>query len=171
MDNNPYYAYYMSQRGGDLPVYRGGLQSGAGLGSIFSSIGKFIRPLASRVFTPVLSKGMKVVLKTATKAIVPAIVPAIVSAAMQNSGATPAAASISPDAVAAINAATAHSAVAPGAHSAAAATASQVAGQVMFMGKNGIPLTNVPRRSAYKRAANTAKRVSNKRSRSIEYNF
>ena len=169
MDKNPYYAYYVSQHGGDLPVYRGGLQSGAGLGSIFSSIGKFIRPVASRIFTPVLSKGMKVVLKTATKAIVPAIVPAIISAAMQNNGATPAAASVSPEAVAAIHAATSHSAVAPGAHSVEIPT--QVAGQVMFMGRNGTPLANIPRRSAYKRATKTSKKVSNKRSRISEYNF
>ena len=45
---NAYYRYYESQLGGQLPVYRGGLQSGEGIGDILRGIFRFIAPIALR---------------------------------------------------------------------------------------------------------------------------
>ena len=42
-----YYKYYVSQQGGELPIFRGG-QHGAGLGDILRGILRFIAPVALR---------------------------------------------------------------------------------------------------------------------------
>lgn len=46
-----YYRYYEAQRGGEIPVFRGGRQSGEGLGDILRGIFRFIAPIALRGFT------------------------------------------------------------------------------------------------------------------------
>jgi hypothetical protein len=46
-----YYRYYRSQSGGEIPVFRGGRQSGEGLGDILRGIFRFIAPIALRGFS------------------------------------------------------------------------------------------------------------------------
>jgi hypothetical protein len=46
-----YCRYYEAQRGGEIPVFRGGRQSGEGLGDILRGIFRFIAPIALRGFT------------------------------------------------------------------------------------------------------------------------
>jgi hypothetical protein len=49
MSQADYCRYYDSQRGGQIPVFRGGLQqSGAGLGDILRGIFRFLMPVALR---------------------------------------------------------------------------------------------------------------------------
>ena len=43
-----YYRYYRSQSGGEIPVFRGGRQTGEGLGDILRGIFRFIAPIALR---------------------------------------------------------------------------------------------------------------------------
>lgn len=43
-----YTAYYQSQVGGQLRVFRGGLQSGAGLGDVLRGLFRFLAPIAIR---------------------------------------------------------------------------------------------------------------------------
>jgi len=47
MSQSEYLRYYRAQRGGEIPVFRGG-QSGAGLGDILRGIFRFLTPLALR---------------------------------------------------------------------------------------------------------------------------
>ena len=48
MSQSDYCRYYQSQRGGEIPVFRGGSQSGAGIGDILRGIGRFLMPVALR---------------------------------------------------------------------------------------------------------------------------
>lgn len=49
MDRSAAYCrYYQAQSGGEIPVFRGGRQSGEGLGDILRGIFRFIAPLALR---------------------------------------------------------------------------------------------------------------------------
>jgi len=48
MSQSDYCKYYQSQRGGELPVFRGGSQGGAGLGDILRGIFRFLMPVALR---------------------------------------------------------------------------------------------------------------------------
>ena len=48
MSQSDYCRYYRSQRGGEIPVFRGGSQSGAGIGDILRGIGRFLMPVALR---------------------------------------------------------------------------------------------------------------------------
>ena len=48
---DPYSAYcwyYEAQSGGELPVFRGGLQSGEGIGDFFRGLLRFVAPIAMR---------------------------------------------------------------------------------------------------------------------------
>jgi hypothetical protein len=51
-----YYQYYVAQRGGQLPVFRGGRQGGEGLGDFFRGILRFIAPIALRGLTTFAGK-------------------------------------------------------------------------------------------------------------------
>lgn len=53
-----YYKYYVSQAGGEFPVFRGG-QHGAGLGDIFRTIFRWIAPIAVRGLTTFATNTMK----------------------------------------------------------------------------------------------------------------
>ena len=48
MSTNDYRRYYESQLGGEFPVFRGGSQSGAGLGDILRGLFRFLMPVALR---------------------------------------------------------------------------------------------------------------------------
>jgi hypothetical protein len=48
MSQSEYCKYYEAQRGGEIPVFRGGVQTGAGLGDILRGIFRFLTPLALR---------------------------------------------------------------------------------------------------------------------------
>jgi hypothetical protein len=48
MSQSEYCKYYQSQRGGEIPVFRGGTQSGAGLGDILRGLFRFLMPVALR---------------------------------------------------------------------------------------------------------------------------
>lgn len=48
MSSPDYRAYYTSQMGGEIRVFRGGLQTGAGLGDILRGVFRFIAPIALR---------------------------------------------------------------------------------------------------------------------------
>ena len=48
MSQSDYCKYYESQRGGEIPVFRGGSQSGAGLGDILRGLFRFLMPVALR---------------------------------------------------------------------------------------------------------------------------
>ena len=49
MDKSAAYCrYYQAQSGGEIPVFRGGRQSGEGLGDILRGIFRFVAPLALR---------------------------------------------------------------------------------------------------------------------------
>ena len=48
MSQSDYCRYYRSQRGGEIPVIRGGSQSGAGIGDILRGVGRFLMPVALR---------------------------------------------------------------------------------------------------------------------------
>ena len=48
MSQSEYCKYYQSQRGGEIPVFRGGSQSGAGLGDILRGLFRFLMPVALR---------------------------------------------------------------------------------------------------------------------------
>ena len=48
MSQSEYCKYYESQRGGEIPVFRGGIQTGAGLGDILRGLFRFLTPLALR---------------------------------------------------------------------------------------------------------------------------
>jgi len=43
-----YCRYYEAQSGGELPVFRGGLQSGEGIGDFFRGLLRFVAPIAMR---------------------------------------------------------------------------------------------------------------------------
>jgi len=43
-----YCRYYEAQSGGELPVFRGGLQSGEGIGDFFRGLLRFVAPVAMR---------------------------------------------------------------------------------------------------------------------------
>ena len=43
-----YCRYYEAQSGGELPVFRGGLQSGEGIGDFFRGLLRFVAPIAVR---------------------------------------------------------------------------------------------------------------------------
>jgi hypothetical protein len=43
-----YCRYYKAQSGGELPVFRGGLQSGEGIGDFFRGLLRFVAPIAMR---------------------------------------------------------------------------------------------------------------------------
>jgi hypothetical protein len=48
MSQADYCKYYDSQRGGEIPVFRGGSQSGAGFGDILRGLFRFLMPVALR---------------------------------------------------------------------------------------------------------------------------
>ena len=48
MSQSDYCRYYQSQRGGEIRTFRGGSQSGAGIGDIPRGIGRFLMPVALR---------------------------------------------------------------------------------------------------------------------------
>jgi hypothetical protein len=48
MSQSDYCRYYQSQRGGEIPIIRGGSQSGAGIGDILRGVGRFLMPVALR---------------------------------------------------------------------------------------------------------------------------
>ena len=48
MGENIYEKYYEAQRGGQIPVFRGGMQSGGGFGDILRGIFRFIMQVALR---------------------------------------------------------------------------------------------------------------------------
>jgi hypothetical protein len=122
MSQSEYCKYYQSQRGGEIPVFRGGSQSGAGLGDILRGLFRFLMPVALRGISSFAGStlagtqaGMS--LPNAARA---AIVPAL-SAAAGSHGPT----------VSRIV-----SAIAPG-----LAGGTQRGGGVLFDGENGIPTT------------------------------
>ena len=43
-----YCRYYQAQSGGELPVFRGGLQNGEGIGDFFRGLLRFVAPIAMR---------------------------------------------------------------------------------------------------------------------------
>jgi hypothetical protein len=43
-----YCRYYRAQSGGELPVFRGGLQNGEGIGDFFRGLLRFVAPIAMR---------------------------------------------------------------------------------------------------------------------------
>jgi len=45
---NRYTEYYQAQLGGNIPVFRGGTQRGAGLGDILRGIFRFFMPIVSK---------------------------------------------------------------------------------------------------------------------------
>ena len=48
MSQSDYCRYYQSQRGGEIRTFRGGSQSGGGIGDILRGIGRFLMPVALR---------------------------------------------------------------------------------------------------------------------------
>ena len=48
MSQAEYCRYYQAQQGGEIPVFRGGSQSGAGLGDILRGMFRFLMPVALR---------------------------------------------------------------------------------------------------------------------------
>jgi len=129
MSQSEYCKYYESQRGGEIPVFRGGLQSGAGLGDILRGIFRFVMPIALRGIQTFAGRTL-----AATQAGVP--LPAAAKSAIM-----PTISSIAGSAAPTI--ARMMNTVMPG--FAGNATSSQPASQtgkgVLFDGQNGIPDT------------------------------
>jgi hypothetical protein len=48
MSQSDYCRYYQAQRGGEIRTFRGGSQSGAGIGDILRGVGRFLMPVALR---------------------------------------------------------------------------------------------------------------------------
>ena len=48
MSQSVYCRYYQSQRGGEIPTFRGGSQSGAGIGDMLRGLGRLLVPVALR---------------------------------------------------------------------------------------------------------------------------
>jgi hypothetical protein len=166
MSEGDYCKYYEAQRGGELPVFRGGTQSGAGLGDILRGIFRFLMPVALRGIQTFAGNTL-----AATQAGVPlplaaktAIMPTISAVA----------GSAAPTISRLVNA------VLPGIIP-SSNTTTDAAGQsgsgVLFDGENGIP-TTPKARSQYKRAASATADTSAKRGRKahtseigVHYNF
>ena len=76
---NRYTEYYRAQLGGNIPVFRGGLQRGAGLGDVLRGIFRWFAPVAARGVSTFANNAINnatsgmPLLQAARKAVAPAI--------------------------------------------------------------------------------------------------
>ena len=131
MSQSEYCKYYESQRGGEIPVFRGGVQTGAGLGDILRGLFRFLTPLALRGMQTFAGNTL-----AATQAGMPlglaaksAILPTISAVA---GNAAPAISRI-------INAVA--PGIIPGGNPSGSRTTQQTGNGTLFDGENGIPTT------------------------------
>lgn len=130
--------YYRAQRGGEIPVFRGGRQTGAGLGDILKGFFRFLMPVALRgiqAFAGNTLAGARAGMPLAAAA-KSAIMPTISAVA----------GSAAPTVSRLVNS------VIPGLVTQNGATAPQTGRGILFDGENGIP-TTVKAIKQYKRAA------------------
>jgi hypothetical protein len=159
MSQSDYVRYYESQRGGEIPVFRGGSQSGAGLGDVLRGLFRFLMPVALRGIKTFAGNTL-----AATQAGVP-LATAVRSAIMPTISAI--AGSAAPTVARLVNA------VAPG-----IADTQQKGSGVLFDGENGVP-TSRKATECYKRTAAEAQLTTTRKSRKtkqprisgVHYNF
>ena len=156
--SSDYCNYYESQLGGELRVFRGGVQSGAGLGDVLRGIFRFLAPIALRGLSTFASRtltgqqlGMPLAL-AAKSAIVPTISAVTGSAA-------PAVSRFMNAVAPSLMGSTVKAAAQPSAEGAA----KQEGRGALFQGVDGIPMTDKAVKQYKRDEPESSRQQSNKR--------